>query len=346
MARFQIDLRSDTKSLPTEGMRQAIARAELGDEQSGEDPTVNALCARVARLLGKEDALLLPSGTMCNHIALLVHGRPGDEIIAAASSHIVTSESGGAAALAGLQIHGIACERGIFGAEDVAGALRPTKRNAPRSSIVVVEQTTNLGGGAIWPTAVLDALRQVADAHGMCIHMDGARLLNAVVASGVPAATFCGPCDSAWLDLSKGLGCPVGAVLAGSFEFIRQAWVWKQRLGGAMRQAGIFAAAGLYALDHHVARLADDHTNARALAEGLSRLPWVRVAHTPVETNIVFLDVSASGRTASDAAAFLAAHGIGIGVDAPFRLRAVTHLGITRQDIGTTIDLFGRLDQT
>jgi len=344
LTKLRIDLRSDTKTLPSAGMRQAIAEAELGDEQVGEDPSVNALCRRMAELLGKEDALLLPSGTMCNHVALLVHGRPGDEVIAADSSHIITSESGGGAALAGLQIRGIPCEKGIFTAEQVIESLRPAKRNAPRSSLIVVEQTSNRGGGAVWPVARLGELRALADARGLKLHMDGARLLNAVVASGVPANAFGELCDSVWLDLSKGLGCPAGAVLAGSRELVEQAWVWKHRLGGAMRQAGILAAAGLYALDHNVERLTEDHRNARLLAEGLARIPWVSVDPASIETNIVFFDVGASGRTAAEVAASLATHGVGIGAENRTLMRAVTHLDITREDIETTLDLFERLD--
>jgi threonine aldolase len=325
-------------------MREAIASAELGDEQVGEDPSVNALCARVARLLGKEDALFLPSGTMCNQIAFLVHCRPGDEAIAAESAHVISNEAGGPAALAGVRIHPVACARGIFDGSQVLGAVRPAKRNVPRASLVVVEQTTNRGGGAVWPLATLRDVRAAADKHGMAMHMDGARVLNASVASGVQPSAYGEVCDSLWLDLSKGLGCPVGAVLAGSADFVSRAWVWKQRLGGAMRQAGILAAAGLYALDHNVERLAEDHRNAAALAEGLSRIPWIRIDAASVETNLVFFDVAASGLSASDVAARLEKAGIGIGSEGATLMRAVTHLGIDAGQIEETLQQFGRLE--
>jgi threonine aldolase len=316
MSGYRIDLRSDTKTLPTPGMRRAMADAEVGDEQVGEDPTVNRLCARVSELLDKESALFLPSGTMCNQIAILVHCRPGDEILAADSAHIITSEAAGAAALAGAQIRPLAGARGIFSADQVAEAIRPSKRNAPLSRLVEIEQTVNRGGGAVWPLAAIEAVGATARENGLCVHMDGARLMNAVVATGVPAAKFAAPCDSVWLDLSKGLGCPVGGVLAGSRAFIDAAWRWKHRLGGAMRQAGILAGAGLYALDHHLGRLADDHENAKLLAERLANIPGVRL-EMPIETNLVFFDIAESGWSAESESARKAAQGC-----APSRISA------------------------
>ena len=223
MMTIRIDLRSDTKTRPTPGMRQAMATAEVGDEQADEDPSVNLLCDRVAELLGKEAALFLPSGTMCNQVAILVHCRPGDEIVAAEASHIISSESAGAAALAGAQIRPLAADRGIFTVEQLATAIRSRKQNAPVSRLVHVEQTVNRGGGAVWPLATITEVAQVARGAGLSLHMDGARLLNAVAASAATADQFAAPFDSLWLDLSKGLGCPVGAVLAGSKAFIRAA---------------------------------------------------------------------------------------------------------------------------
>lgn len=313
-------------------MREAMAAADVGDEQRHEDPTVTALCERVATLLGKEQAIFLPSGTMCNQIALLVHCRPGDEILAAESSHVLTSEGAGAAALAGAFVRALPAYRGVFRATDLHAAIRPSGPKSPRTRLVVVEQTHNQGGGSVWP---IDAIREVAAstrAAGLMLHMDGARLLNAEVASGVSARNHALPFDSVWLDLSKGLGCPVGALLAGDRPFIDAAWVWKHRLGGAMRQAGILAAAGLYALDHNVDRLAEDHDNALAFAERAAAIPGVRVDPYPVETNMVFLDVSGTGRSADDIAARLQASGIRIGVEGATRLRAVTHLDVTRAD--------------
>ena len=216
-----VDLRSDTVTRPTAAMRQAMAEAEVGDEQRGEDPTTNALCARVAALLGKEAAVFLPSGSMCNEIALLVHCRPGDEIICDRTAHIVTAEGGGPAALAGAMVRALDGEAGVYTPEQLAGAVRAVNRYAPRSRLAVVEQTSNQGGGTIWPIETIEAVGETAKAHGLSLHMDGARLLNAVVETGVDAARYAAPCDSVWVDFSKGLGCPVGAVLAGSADSSR-----------------------------------------------------------------------------------------------------------------------------
>ncbi|MGH6944983.1 MAG: threonine aldolase family protein, partial [Geminicoccaceae bacterium] len=313
-----IDLYSDTHTTPTPGMRRAIAEAEVGDEQMGLDPTVNALCERVAALLGKEAAVYLPSGTMCNEIAFRVHCRPGDEIVLDATAHPFHAESGGPAALAGAMLRGVAGERGIFTGNQVRSALRSGSRHEPRSRLLSVENTTNLGGGAVWPLGALREVTNVAREHGLACHMDGARLMNAVVASGIAAADYAAPFDSVWIDFSKGLGAPVGGVLAGGGRFIEEAWRFKQQMGGAMRQAGIIAAACLYALDHHVERLADDHANARRLAEGLAgieglaAIPAIELDPASVETNIVWFDVS--GRmSAADVSTELREHGILIG---------------------------------
>jgi threonine aldolase len=321
-----IDLYSDTRTKPTAAMRRAMAEAEVGDEQAGEDPSVNALIRRVAALLGKEDAVFLPSGTMCNEIAVLVHCRAGEEVIADATAHIINSEGGAPAALAGVMIRPLAGTRGIYTAAQLEAAIRPDSRYAPRTRLVEVEQTANLGGGAVWPRAILDAVAAMAKRHGLASHMDGARLMNAVVASGVSAADQAAGFDSVWLDFSKGLGCPVGAVLAGSKNFIAEAWRWKQRLGGAMRQAGILAAAGLHALDHHVERLADDHAAAQALARGLQQMPGIAVE--PVDTNIVYFDVSGTGRSAAEFTKALAQHNVRVGAFGGGRIRAVTHLDV------------------
>ncbi len=328
-----IDLRSDTVTRPTPGMRKAMAAAEVGDEQRGDDPTVTALCERVADLLGKEAALFLPSGTMCNQIAVLVHCRPGDEIIAADIAHLIGSEAAGPAALAGAQILAVPSERGIFTAAAVEAAVRAPKRNAPRSRLVEIEQTVNAGGGAVWPLEAIESVAQAASRHGLAMHMDGARLMNAAVASGKSAAEIAKPFDSVWIDLSKGLGCPIGGVLAGSAAFIEEAWRWKHRLGGAMRQAGIVAAAGLYALDHHVERLAEDHATARLLAGQLSGVPGIRLDPPEVETNIVFFDVGESGMDAREIERRLHSQGILVGAAGRTRMRAVTHLDVAASDV-------------
>ena len=326
MISFAVDLRSDTKTRPTAGMRAAMAAASVGDEQLHEDPTVNELCARAAALLGKPAALFLPSGTMCNLVSVLVHCRPGEEIIAADISHLISSESAGAAAIAGTQIRSVRSDRGIFTPEAVRAALRPEKINVPVSRLLHVEQTVNRGGGSVWTLETLAAVSAAAWEAGLKVHMDGARILNAVVATGTPAGAFGALCDSLWLDLSKGLGCPVGAVLAGDEAFVAAARRWKFRLGGAMRQAGVIAAAGLYALDHHVERLTDDHDNARRLAECLSGVPQLRI-RTP-ETNIVFIDLIDEVLDATTLSRALAERGIGIDPVDAGTLRAVTHLDV------------------
>lgn len=328
-----IDLISDTVTQPTAAMRAAMAQAQVGDEQRGEDPSTTALCERVAALLGKEAAVFLPSGVMCNQISILMHCRPGDLIFADESAHIVNSEAGGPAVLAGATLCALAGRHGMYTVADVEAKLRPAKRNAPKPRLIVVEQTVNRGGGGIWSLGDIAALAAFAQSHRLRVHMDGARLMNAVVASRIPARDYARHCDTVWIDLSKGLGCPVGAVLAGSAETIEQAWVWKHRLGGAMRQSGILAAAGLYALDHHVERLAEDHVNAQRLAELAIRLPGVRLDPTDVATNLVFFDVQASGLTARQLCSRLLAHGVRMGEESQSRVRAVTHLGISRDDI-------------
>jgi threonine aldolase len=327
--RFVIDLVSDTATRPSPAMREAMASADVGDEQRGEDPTVNALTKKVAELLGQEAALFLPSGTMCNQIALAVHCQPGDEIIAASNSHIVSSEGAGASVFAHSVIRGIGAENGLFSAQELKAALRPSGLKAPRSRVVCIEQTNNRGGGTVWPVGLLQDIHQVARENGLALHMDGARLLNACVASHIAPKAYAQLFDSVWLDLSKGLGCPIGGVLAGSATFIQQANRWKHRFGGAMRQAGIVAAAGLYALEHNVDRLATDHRNAQQFAAGIRELPGVRLRFDPVETNLVFFDVSGTGRTASDIARSLAEHGVRIGVESPTLMRAVFHLDVS-----------------
>jgi threonine aldolase len=332
-----INLYSDTQTQPSKAMRLAMAEAPVGDEQRGEDPSVNRLCEMTAELLGKEAAVFLPSGTMCNQLAIHIHCRPGEEIIAHRSAHILNFEGGGTAAFSGVQVQGLDGPRGQFSVEAARAAIRPKDRYHPQTRMIAVEQTANMGGGAIWPLKDIQALGTLADQQGLAYHMDGARLLNAVVASGVSVEEFAKPFDSLWIDLSKGLGCPVGAVLAGSREFIEEAWRLKQRTGGAMRQAGIIAAAGVYALEHNVERLAEDHANARLLAESLRNLPGVSIDPDEVETNIVFFDIAGTGLTADPFCEALKAKGIDLG-GAGTRIRAVTHLDISRADIEAAVE--------
>src|SRR4051794_1871785 len=323
-----VNLYSDTQTRPTAGMRAAIAEAEVGDEQRGADPTTRALEERVAALLGHEAAVFLPSGTMCNEIAIRLHIRPGGErMLIGRETHTLIAEAGGPAQLSGAVITEVDGDSGMFTADALERAIHgsgPGGRYGPRERLVSVEQTTNMGGGRVWPLEQVRAVLEVARGAGLSTHLDGARLMNAVVASGVDAATWAGGFDSAWLDFTKGLGAPVGACLAGPADFIAEAWRWKQMLGGAMRQAGIIAAAGLHALDHHVERLADDHARARRLAEGLAALPGVELDPGTVETNILVFSVP-------DAGAFcgtLAHADVTMGALDARRVRAVTHLDV------------------
>lgn len=332
-----IDLYSDTKTLPTAAMRRAIAEAVVGDEQKDEDPTVSRLQAMVAELLGKEAALFLPSGTMCNAIAVKAHTRPGDAIIADRQAHLFASEAGGAAFHSGVLVKLLDGARGIFTPEQVAEEITPGSHYVAPTRLLCVEQTHNFGGGTIWPLDRLNAVCEVAHAHGLATHMDGARLLNAVVASGISAREYCAGCDSAWLDLSKGLGAPVGAVLAGTAAFIAEARRYKHIFGGAMRQAGIIAAAGVYALEHHVDRLAEDHANAARLAAGLGDIPGVRVENPEPETNIVFFDIAGTGLTPQAFLDGVLARGVRMGVMGTRRLRAVTHLDVAEADIDKAV---------
>lgn len=329
-----IDLRSDTKTRPSAAMRQAIAAAEVGDEQAGEDPTVCALEDRVAALLGQESAVFLPSGTMCNAIAFRLHVRPGgDEVILDRSAHPVRFEAGGPAALSGALLYPLDSVGGIFGPDDVVAALRPVRsRQAPRSRMVSIEQTTSTG--RVWPARTIRAVLDVARAHQLLAHMDGARLFNASVAAQIPVSEFAAGFDTVWVDFSKGLGAPVGAVLTGSAETIAEARRYKQMFGGAMRQAGILAAAATFALDHNVSRLAEDHSHARMLADGLAALPGVDLDPSLVETNIVTFEV-AGAKAFCEA---LASRGVLMGSAGERRVRAVTHLDVGTADVEQALE--------
>jgi threonine aldolase len=337
---WPINLYSDTQTRPTAGMRAAIAEAVVGDEQRGLDPTTSELQERVAALLGHEAAVFLPSGSMCNQIALRLHIRPtGDELLIDRTAHVVNSEAGGPAQLAGAMIRTLAGDGGVFAASELEAAIRarPT-RYTPRSRLVSVEQTTNLGGGRVWPKRTIDEVLEVARRHGLRAHMDGARLINAVVASGVAAHEYASGFDTAWVDFTKGLGAPVGAVLAGSRELIDEAWRFKQMMGGSFRQSGIVAAGCLYALDHHVERLAEDHANARTLAEGLAAMPGVTLDPAAVETNIVIFAVD-------DGPALVErlADSVELQLVDARHVRAVTHLDVNREQIDRALAAFAEV---
>ena len=338
-----IDLRSDTATRPTEGMRAAIAAAAVGDEQRREDPTVNLLQQRAAALLGQEAAVFLPTATLANQIALKVHSRPGDVLVAERQSHVVIYEYGGAAVHSGLMVETIEGRGGRFGIAELDAATVPsTKAADQRAAVVAVENTHNSSGGRCWPLDELAAIARAARERGLRAHLDGARLLNAAVATGVGAAVIGAHFDSVTLCLSKGLGCPLGALLAGSSETIERAWREKHLFGGAMRQAGIVAAAGVYALDHHVERLAEDHARARRLAEGW-HAAGLTVDLDQVETNFVQLDVGRLGLGRDEALAWLRDAGVGLSSTIhPTVVRAVTHLDVDDADIDRAIELAPR----
>jgi len=332
--RAVIDLRSDTVTKPTPGMRRAIAQAEVGDEQKREDPTVTALQERVAALLGQEAAIFVPTATMANQIALKLHGRRGDVVVAEEHSHLLVFEYGGVAAHAGLMTLGLRGTAGRISSAQLRAAAAPsTKAADQRVTILSLESTHNNAGGRVWPLAELEEVIETARELGLATHLDGARVLNAATALGVAPAEIASRFDTVSLCLSKGLGCPLGALVAGSRELIDRAWREKHLFGGAMRQAGIVAAAGVYALDHHVDRLADDHARARQLAEALlvARVP---VDLDQVETNFVQIDLAPLGLERSEALARLREAGVGLSATIhPTVIRAVTHLEITDADI-------------
>lgn len=333
-----VNLISDTQTRPSEGMRAAMASAVVGDEQKGWDPTVIRLEERVADLLGHEAGLFLPSGTMCNQIAIRLHcGRAGDEIVLDRMAHPIVAEAGGPAVHAGAMTNPIDTPSGVFTALDLERVVWPAgDRYVPRTRLVSVEQPTNLRGGRVWPLETVDEVIKAAHLHGLATHMDGARLLNAVVASGVTARAFAAGFDTAWLDFSKGLGAPAGAVLVGSRALMDEAWRFKQMMGGALRQAGILAAACLYALDHNVERLAGDHAHARVLAEALAGLPNAQVDAAAVETNIVVFQTSDARWVVGE----LEKHGVLVGALSPHVVRAVTHLDVDRGGIDHAVAAF------
>ena len=338
-----IDLRSDTVTMPTAAMRAAMARARVGDDVYGEDPTTRELEDRAAELLGTEAALFVPSGTMGNQIAIACHTRPGQEVIVEASSHIYNVEMATMARFSGVQPRAILGGRGVFAAAQVAAAIHPDLYYLAPTGLVCLENTHNAAGGRVWPLPFAREILELAHSRGIPVHLDGARIFNAQVATGIPARELAKGFDSVMFCLSKGLGCPVGSLLCGSRDFIAEARRVRKAMGGGMRQTGILAAAGLYALTHHIDRLAEDHENARLLAEGLSEIPGLSV--WPQETNIVVFEIE-QGPSAQELCARLKGKGVlcspaAAGTD-PKRIRMVTHLGITREDVLRTVDLVAR----
>ncbi len=335
-----VDLRSDTVTRPTAGMRAAIAAAEVGDDVFGDDPTVNRLQERCAALLGKEAALFVPSGSMANQVAIRAVCEPGDELICDEATHSYNYEAGGPSALSGVSIRPLPGQRGVFTVEQLEAAIRPRNVHFPVSRMVIVENTNNRGGGTVWPLDAVAAVSAACRTHGLHLHMDGARLMNACVASGRRPTEYTQHVDSVSMCFSKGLGAPIGSIVAGPRGFITRCHRFRKMFGGAMRQVGILAAAALYALDHHAERLAEDHANARRLAEALATLPGIRLDPATVETNIVIFEVEPTLGTAADVAERLRARGVWVIATGATKIRAVTHLDVSPTQIDRAIAVF------
>ena len=329
MAGPVIDLRSDTVTKPTPGMWAAMAAAELGDDVFGEDPTVNRLEAVTAELLGTEAAVFVPSGTMANQIAVKVHTRPGDEMLCEASCHMYVWEAGGPAALSGVTCRTVTGDYGVLDVSQLADKVRPRYDYYARTRLVALENTHNRGGGRVYPQETVRAIADWAHANGLAVHLDGARLWNAHVATGVQLADLCRPFDSVSVCFSKGLGAPIGSALAGPKGLIAEARRVRKLLGGGMRQAGVLAAAALYALENNIARLADDHANAKVIAAAAEDTPGLRLDPTTVETNLVWMELEPDLAAAPTVAARLREKGVLVHAAGPTTLRACTHLDVT-----------------
>jgi threonine aldolase len=339
-----IDLRSDTVTTPTDGMRKAMARAEVGDDVYGEDPTVNRLQEMVAALLGKRFALFVPSGTMANQLAIRCHTQPGQEVVVERTAHIVRYEQGAAGALAGVQLHWVAGERGLLSAEQVEAAIRPRDPHNIPTALICLENTHNAGGGTIYPLSTIERIRAVATTHGIPMHLDGARLMNAVAATTLPPTAYAQHFETVSLCLSKGLGAPVGSLLCSSDQgLMERARRYRRMYGGAMRQAGIVAAAGIYALEHHVSRLKEDHEHARKLARLLQQIPSIRIAPQQVDTNIVIFDIDETRRTPAEIVRALREQGVLINAIGGRTYRAVTHLNVSAKQIDEAGAVFARV---
>ena len=327
-----INMKSDTVTKPSSGMRQAIATAEVGDDMNGEDPTVNRLEAMMAEILGKEAAVFACSGTQSNQMGVRTHCVPGDELLISELGHIASFEAGGPAVLSGVTCRWVPSRHGMIDVGDLHGKIRADDQHLCRTRLVCVENTTNAGGGRSYPIEQLQRVGAWSHEHGLKVHMDGARLFNAVVATGYSAKDICAPMDTISICFSKGLGCPVGSVLAGSTEEIRQARRSRKLLGGAMRQTGVVAAAAIYAMENNVERLQDDHDNAQALSQALSEIDGIVINPEDIETNLVFFEVEPELGFAQQLQAKLAENGLLVGASGSHRLRACTHLDVDRDD--------------
>jgi threonine aldolase len=324
-----VDLRSDTVTRPTPGMRAAMLQAELGDDVFGEDPTVNRLEERVAHILGKEAALFVPSGTMSNQIGVKVHTQPGDELICEAGCHIYQFEVGGPAVLSGVTCRTLDGDHGILDVSQLEDKVRPVNDHLVRTRVVALENTHNRGGGRVYPIEKIEAISTWARRHGLIMHLDGARLWNAIVATGTPAREWARHFETVSVCFSKGLGAPVGSALAGPRELIVRARKIRKLFGGGMRQAGILAAAALYALEHHIDRLAEDHRNARTIAQAVADAPGLRLDPPDIETNILYFHIDRELGTAKEVAAALKQKGVLVHPTGPQSVRVVTHLDVS-----------------
>ncbi|MFW6199648.1 MAG: threonine aldolase family protein [Gemmatimonadota bacterium] len=340
MSSTVIDLRSDTVTRPTEAMREAMARAPVGDDTLEGDPTTRRLEERVAGLLGKDRALFFPSGIMANQTALAVLSAPGTEVVLEASAHIVEYEEGAAAQFSGLQLRTVATVDGVMTAEAVEGAIRPVSPYLPRTSILSIENTHMGSGGRVQPQDAVERAADVARRHGVAVHLDGARLWHAAVASGSSPAALAAPADTVMVSLSKGLGAPVGSMLAGPAPVMEEAWRIRRRMGGGMRQSGVLAAAGLHALDHHVDRMEEDHERARTLARKLDGVAGVEVV--PPETNVVLMDLGDDDRK-ERVLAELNDRGVWLSRLGPGRLRTVTHLDVDDGAVGRAVEVIAEV---
>jgi threonine aldolase len=338
-----IDLRSDTVTRPTPAMRKAMIDAEVGDDVFGEDPTVNSLQEKVANLLGKEAALFVPSGTMANQLSIKSHTQPGDEVIIEASSHPYNFEGGAGAALSGIQFQCLKGVRGILDASQIEEAIRPADHHFPVTKLICLENTHNRGGGSIYPLEKMAEIYRLTKSKGLLLHLDGARLWNASVATGIKPREYAQWADSVSVCLSKGLGAPIGSLVAGSKPFIDRVHRFRKMFGGGMRQVGIIAAAGIYALNHHLERLKEDHHNAKRLAVGLKEFKGVSIDPKHVETNIVIFDVTNTGMTGDQVTEAMKKEGILIHAFGKTQIRLVTHLDVSSEDIEIALKAFKKV---
>lgn len=335
-----IDLRSDTVTQPSEAMRQAMAKAPVGDDVYGEDPTVNELQEYCADLFGKEAALYVPSGTMANQVSLNAQTQPGDEVICEYGCHIFNYEAGGPGLLSGVQLHPLGGDHGILTAEQITAAIRPGNVHHPVSRVIALENTHNRAGGVVYPLEVIRDIAEMAKGHGLKMHLDGARLMNAVIATGISPRDYAQYFDSVTLCFSKGLGAPVGSIVAGDSDFIKRAHRYRKIYGGGMRQAGIIAAGALYALRNNVRRLQQDHQNAKRLAEGIANLDAIEVELGWVQTNIVIFQVDSAQYNAAELCDTIRESDIYMLPISEEKIRAVTNLMVSENDIDYTISRF------